>query len=95
MRTASICPTCAIYTNAVCVIYDDIYLTNIDVSPLESLDVILGKINNNLVPKTGILPPTISAVYIGQLYVNTAVPTLYYAKSIGLGAADWKALINL
>lgn len=33
MRTAAICPTCAIYTNAVCVIYDDIYLTNIDVSP--------------------------------------------------------------
>jgi hypothetical protein len=46
MRTAEICPTCATYTNAVCVLYDGpTVLTNINVSPLNSLDTALVNIN--------------------------------------------------
>ena len=46
MRTAEICPTCATYTNAVCVLYDGpAVLTNINVSPLNSLDTALVNIN--------------------------------------------------
>lgn len=94
MRTAEICPTCATYTNAVCVIYDGDYLTNTDVTPLDSLDVVITKINDNLVPASGVVAPTLNAVYIGQLYVNTLVPALYYAKSVGTGASDWVLLAN-
>ena len=94
MRTAEICPTCATYTNAVCVIYDGIYLTNTGVAPLDPLDVVITKINNNLVPKRGIVNPKANAVYVGQLYVDTAAPALYYAKSVGSSAADWVLLAN-
>jgi hypothetical protein len=45
MRTAAICPTCATYTNAVCVIYDGPYLSNLDINPLTSLDEALQQIN--------------------------------------------------
>ena len=49
MRTASICPTCATYENSLCVIYDGIALDGIGVEPLDSLDVILAKINAAIV----------------------------------------------
>jgi len=94
MRTAAICPTCATYENALCILYNGDYLPNIDVAPLDSLEVALEKINNNLVPLYGPTSPTVAAVYIGQLYVNTTTPSLYYAKSIGLGALDWVLLTN-
>ena len=58
MRTAAICPTCAVYENALCIIYNGPYLNNIDVNPLEDLETILGKINTKLVPKTGTTAPT-------------------------------------
>ena len=92
MRTAAICPTCATYENALCIIYNGEYLNNTDIDPLDSVETAIIKINNNLVPLSGVVAPTNSAVYLGQLYVDTATPTLYYAKSIGSGAADWVAL---
>lgn len=46
MRTAAICPTCATYTNAVCVIYDGPYLSNLGINPMSSLDDILQQINS-------------------------------------------------
>ena len=45
MRIADICPTCATYTNSICVIYDGVYLSNIDASPLDPLDTIFANIN--------------------------------------------------
>ena len=48
MRVAEICPECATYINAACIIYNGEYLSNIDVSPLDSLDDILVKINDAL-----------------------------------------------
>jgi len=48
MRTAAICPTCATYTNSVCVIYNGTYLSNINASPLDPLDTILANINSTV-----------------------------------------------
>jgi hypothetical protein len=94
MRTAAICPTCATYENALCIIYNGPSLNNIDVAPLEDLESILGKINTNLVPLSGTINPSISATYIGQLYVNTATSMLYFAKSVGTGATDWNLVLT-
>jgi hypothetical protein len=95
MRTAAICPTCATYENALCILYDGDFLVNSDINPLDSVTTAIEKLDSALAPGNGIVAPNISAVYIGQLYVNTTTPTLYYAKSIGTGAADWIALANL
>jgi hypothetical protein len=48
MRTAQICPTCATYTNSICVIYGGIYLSNINATPLDPLDTILANINSTV-----------------------------------------------
>lgn len=48
MRTAQICPTCATYTNAKCVIYDGLYLTNSGISPKDNLEYALGLIDGQL-----------------------------------------------
>lgn len=94
MRTAAICPTCATYENALCIIYNGEYLTNADIDPLDNLEAIIIKLNAALAPLTGIIAPTASATYIGQQYVDTAAPAFYYAKSVGSGAADWVQFLN-
>jgi hypothetical protein len=94
MRTAAICPTCATYENALCIIYDGPYLTNIQVNPLEDLETILAKINSNLVPKTGTIAPSSSATYLGQTYLDTTTKILYFAKSVGTGATDWNIVVT-
>lgn len=94
MRTAAICPTCAVYENALCIVYNGPYLTNIKVNPLEDLQSILAKINTNLVPLSGITAPTSSATYLGQTYLNTTKSILYVAKSVGTGAADWNIVLT-
>ncbi len=58
MRTAAICPTCATYENAKCILYNGSYLTNIKVNTLDSLETVLGKINTNLVPLSGTTAPS-------------------------------------
>ena len=94
MRTAAICPTCATYENALCIIYNGPYLSNIDVAPLEDLPTILSKINTNLVPSSGTINPFTSARYLGQLYLNTATSMLYFAKSVGTGVNDWSLVLT-
>ena len=94
MRTAAICPTCATYENALCIIYNGPYLNNINVNPLEDLPTILAKINTNLVPKTGTTAPTIPATYLGQTYLDTTTKILYFAKSVGTGATDWNLVLT-
>jgi len=94
MRTAAICPTCATYENALCIIYNGPYLTNIKANPLEDLPTILAKINTNLVPLSGITAPSIPAIYLGQTYLNTTTKLLYFAKSIGTGVTDWNLVLT-
>tara|TARA_R110000868_G_scaffold94523_4_gene260745 strand:+ start:14799 stop:15188 length:390 start_codon:yes stop_codon:yes gene_type:complete len=94
MRTAAICPTCATYENALCIVYNGPYLTNIKVNPLEDLQSILAKINTNLVPLSGIIAPSTSATYLGQTYLNTAKSMLYFAKAVGTGASDWSIVLT-
>jgi hypothetical protein len=89
MRTAAICPTCATYINALCVIYNGSELTNINVAPLDDLETIIQNINDNLVPVHGAGAPTNGATYIGQLYVNSSTGDIYYAETTGTGPADW------
>lgn len=93
MRTAEICPTCAVYQNAECIIYNGPYLTNIVVNPLDDLQTILGNINDNLVPKTGVGLPTSPATYTGQLYVDDNTSMVYYASSAGT-ANDFDQLLT-
>ena len=101
MRTAAICPTCATYENAICVIYDGPGLTNIEVAPLDDLttallriDTAVGILQNNTAIQIGTVAPTANAAFVGQLYVNTAEPSLYFSKTNGNGAADWVKLGN-
>lgn len=94
MRTAAICPTCATYENALCIIYNGPYLTNIKANPLEDLPTILAKINTNLVPLSGTTAPSIPAIYLGQTYLNTTTKLLYFAKSIGTGVTDWNLVLT-
>ena len=96
MRTAAICPTCATYENALCILYNGEYLANIDVNPLDSLEVALGKINDNLVPTSGTAAPSAAAIYLGQFYVRTAgAKNLYYAQTTGTGALDWRIVLSV
>lgn len=96
MRTAAICPTCSVYENALCILYNGPYLANIDVNPLDSMQVALGKVNNNLVPKSGTAAPSAAAIYLGQLYVRTAgSKNLYYAQTTGTGALDWRIVLSV
>jgi len=94
MRTANICPTCATYENALCVLYNGALLTNLDIEPLDSIEVIIGKINDNFVPTTSVLAPADSAVYVGQSHVDTATGDLYSAKATGGGVADWDLVLK-
>lgn len=55
MRTAAICPTCATYENAVCVLYDGEPLPYTEIEPLDSLQTALEKIDTalgNIIPST-------------------------------------------
>jgi hypothetical protein len=54
MRTANICPTCATYTNAVCVIYNGDFLSSINVSPMENLSLALVHINSTVQTKANL-----------------------------------------
>lgn len=48
MRTAAICPTCATYENALCIIYNGVYLSNIDLAPLDNVQLAFSKVNTVL-----------------------------------------------
>ena len=100
MRTAEICPTCAVYQNAECIIYNGPYLTNLFVNPGDDLQSILGNINNNLVPLTGVgVPDVLSgapqspAPYVGKLYVDSITSLVYYAKSAGT-SSDYARILS-
>lgn len=55
MRTANLCPTCATYENAVCVIYNGALLTNTGIAPLDNMQVALGKIDTSIGTLTNLI----------------------------------------
>jgi hypothetical protein len=65
MRTSQICPTCTTYVNSLCVIYNGTYLSNINASPLDTLDKILTNINSS-----------VGAVNTSITTLNSSVTTL-------------------
>jgi hypothetical protein len=72
MRTAAICPTCATYINAVCVIYDGPNLLNIDTLTLDNLEDILGNINTTV----GGINTSISGINTSITTINGSISTL-------------------
>jgi len=90
MRVAELCPNCATYINATCIIYNGEYLSSIEVPPLMSLDEILGNINETFTALTGTGAPTTIPLFVGQLYIDTSVAHLY----IGMGTTtvNWGLL---
>lgn len=87
MRTAEICPVCATYINASCVLYDGDYLSAIDVSPLDPLDDILGNINTAFTALSGSGIPTATPAFVGQLYIDTSGLDLWIG--MGTSSANW------
>lgn len=81
MRIAEICPNCATYINAECIIYAGPYLSSIDSSPLDSLDMILEDINNSFPSLQGVGTPSQIPAFVGQYYLNTSIPQLWIALS--------------
>jgi hypothetical protein len=87
MRVASICDTCATYINAQCIIYNGDYLSSIDVSPLDSLDDILGNIDGAYAAQSGVGSPTSQIpAYIGQDYIDT---NGYLWKGLSTTIPNW------
>jgi hypothetical protein len=64
MRTAAICPTCATYENAVCVLYNGELLDNIDVSPLDSMEVALEKIDTAVADVIALVNNTVATPFV-------------------------------
>jgi hypothetical protein len=83
MRTAAICPTCATYTNAVCVLYDGPYLSNLDIAPLTDLEEIIGIINAKVQLKLGYTPENVANKSTNVLLgtSNTLYPTQNAVKT--------------
>lgn len=84
MRVAELCPSCASYINATCIIYNGTFLPVINATPLDSLDMILSEINDAIKPLTGTGVPSSVPLYIGQQYIDTDGPTLYIGLSTTL-----------
>lgn len=79
MRTAQICPTCATYVNAVCVIYDGPYLAHLDVAPLTNLSEIIQQIDevvSTLEPALGYIPENVANK------IATAAEVTTYGSSV-------------
>jgi hypothetical protein len=72
MRTAAICPTCATYINATCIIYDGPNLLNINTLTLDNLQVILGNINTTV----GGINTSITGINTSITTINGSISTL-------------------
>lgn len=81
MRIAELCPVCATYINASCIIYNGDYLSSIDVAPLTSLDEILGDINETFVVPMESGTPSDVPAFVGQFYVDTSTMILWIGLS--------------
>jgi hypothetical protein len=90
MRIAELCPDCATYINATCIIYNGDYLPATETAPLTSLDEILGNIDDTFTALTGSGSPTIIPLFIGQLYIDEDVSQLWIG--MGVDNVNWGLL---
>lgn len=99
MRTAEICPTCAVLQNAECIIYNGIYLANAVINPGDNLQAILGSINNNLVPSYSTAGPVDPPPYIGKIHIDQSAPggKAYIAtlQTVVAGVSNWEILLTV
>lgn len=72
MRTAAICPTCATYINAVCVIYNGPNLLNINALTLDNLELILENIDITV----GGVNASIGGINSSISTINSSISTL-------------------
>jgi hypothetical protein len=93
MRVAEICPNCATYINASCILYDGDYLSTLDVSELDSLDEILSNINDTFTALSGAGEPASIPTFIGQLYINTSGPELWIG--MGTSSVNWGFIADI
>lgn len=97
MRTAAICPTCATYTNAVCVVYDGPYLSNLNINPLTNLEEIIGIIDNKVQLKLGFTPENVAnkSTNTSLGTSNTLYPTQKAVKTYVDNAISTISALNL
>lgn len=75
MRTAAICPTCAFYTNAKCIIYDGEYIPCFDINNGDSLEYALQQIAKVICPPTTTTTTTNPCEIEGESYENVSTTT--------------------
>ncbi len=71
MRTAEVCDVCATFISAKCIIYNEDYLSSLDIAPGTHLDVILEAINDAFPALSGEGTPTSVPAFLGQKYIQT------------------------
>jgi len=82
MRTAAICPTCATYENAICVLYDGPYLPCTGISPLDSIAEALAKIDAAICALGGTTTTSTSTSTSTTSTTTTATPTTTTTTSV-------------
>ena len=84
MRTAALCPTCATYTNSICVIYNGEYLPNIEASPMDPLDTILLNLDDTL----GGIDTSITNINNDITTINNEIDGFYPLYGSGVPTMD-------
>ena len=95
MRTAEICPTCAVLQNAECIIYNGAYLGNAVINPGDDLQLILGNINVNLAPSFSQSTPSSPAPYVGKIHVDQSADGKVYVANLAGTASDWEVVVTV
>ena len=95
MRTAEICPTCAVLQNAECIIYNGAYLGNAVINPGDDLQLILSNINDNLAPSFSDSTPSSPAPYVGKIHVDQSADGKVYVANLAGTASDWEVVVTV
>jgi|TARA_R100000084_G_C4655043_1_gene152245 hypothetical protein len=95
MRTAEICPTCAVLQNAECIIYNGAYLGNAVINPGDDLQLILSNINTNLAPSYSDSTPSSPAPYVGKIHVDQSADGKVYVANLAGTASDWEVVVTV
>ena len=78
MRTAEVCPTCPTYENAKCVIYEGTFLPVTNISPGDSLEVVLAKLEIAIIAITPTTSSTSTSSTTSSSSTTTTSTTILY-----------------